>query len=229
MANPAAQDDGLIILSDDTNTAVTSPLPVTQTSSEPVLDFSLWETTAVSTPSPVTISRPSTPVKADSSVLDFSLELDNLGVVPVSPVVSAPVVEAPKETISPTPIIDTVASVETPKVVTPTPVVSKPTVSLTADTDMDGILEGTITQLKARQEIIGQTKGKKTSRIDELSKQIEELQQQVADLKDDVVDLDDENVRINSNITALENMKMFEKTQEEEKVRAHDLKKVATK
>lgn len=229
MANPAAQDDGLIILSDDTNTAVTSPLPVTQTSSEPVLDFSLWETTSVSSPSPVTISRPATPAKADSSVLDFSLELENLGVAPVSPVVSAPVVEASKEVIPSTPVVESVIPVETPKVVTPTPVVSKPTVSLATDTDMDGILEGTISQLKARQEVIGQTKGKKTSRIDELSKQIEELQQQVADLKDDVVDLDDENTRINTNITALENMKMFEKAQEEEKVRAHDLKKVATK
>lgn len=227
MANPATQDDGLIILSDDTTSAVIqAPQPTTTpVSQDTIIDFWLWDSvTSPATPSPVTISVPTPPTPASSVDFSFDLWLDTPAVMASNN--STPSVSVqPEVSLSPAPEVkkeEVVVSFQTPTIESPSKVI-------TDDTDMDSILDGTIGKLKARQEVIGQTKGKKTSRIDELSKQIEELQQQVADLKDDVVDLDDENARINTNITSLESMKMFEKAQEEEKIRAHDLKKVAKK
>jgi outer membrane murein-binding lipoprotein Lpp len=227
MANPATQDDGLIILSDDTtNAVIQSPQPAVSAPvwQDTIIDFWLWDSvTSPATPSPVTISVPATPAPTSSVDFSFDLWLD-------TPTVVASSNPTPSISVQPEVNLSSAPEVKKEEITSlQTPMVEMDSKVLTDDTDMDSILDGTIAKLKARQDVIGQTKGKKTSRIEELSKQIEELQQQVADLKDDVVDLDDENARINTNITSLESMKMFEKAQEEEKIRAHDLKKVAKK
>lgn len=231
MANPATQDDGLIIFSDDMTSSplLTQEAPVASSVKidNNVIDFSLDESSvspASSEISPVTISRPvqgnqQTPSFAVDNSLNFSFDVGGTNSSPETASVSSlPVIEntIPIETVS---IWASVIGEQK---------VSKE-ISLSEDTDMDIILDATIAQLKKRQEVIGQVKGKKSWRIADLTHQIEELQQQVTDLKDDVVDLEDEDKRINTNVASLESMKMFEKTQEEEKVREHNLKKVGKK
>ncbi len=237
MANPASQDDGLIIFSDDMTSSpvLTQEAPASSPvkTDTNVIDFSLGEPSISSASpeiSPVTISRPAqgasqAPSFALDNSLDFSFDLGNTQ-SPATTSQSTPVETAPLSQVDISPSI-TETSVAS-QVEVQQPQASKE-LPLSEDTDMDIILDGTIGQLKKRQEVIGQVKAKKSWRITDLSRQIEELQQQVADLKDDVTDLEDEDKRISTNIASLESMKMFEKTQEEEKVREHNLKKVGKK
>jgi len=74
--------------------------------------------------------------------------------------------------------------------------------------DVDTILDGTITKLKSRQDVIKSKKWDNSSKITELNKKIKNLETEKKSLESDNTSLTEEDKKINSNITGLEKMKM---------------------
>lgn len=193
MANPATQDDGLIILSDDSISQSGSVLkenPSTSSPTENLIDFSLDSSipSSSSNSSPVTISRPSS---LPAETLDFSFDLWS----------EIPKKDGDLRLVDESTWKDT--GLEEPKI----PAWDQDSVTIDEAVDMDAILDDTIVQLNQRKTIITQVKTKKNAHIADLLRQIEELQKQVADLQKDVVGLEDEGKKIDTNIASLDEMK----------------------
>lgn len=200
------EEENLIILWDDTEVSQTQTIesPVSESNDNTISEFSLdlWDTVEqkVETPSFEASSSFSMDwfdlsasneedkkedVKNESQ--DLSLDFFNSGTSEVAPVNEI------------TPSSDSFSFGET------TPIASDEVVS-DAD-DMITILSGTIAKLKGRQSVIGGTKLKKMSEVDELNQKINDLKEEVSTLKDEISSLESENSQIEKNVQALESMK----------------------